>query len=234
MKKVVRIAALCVAAAMLFAACTNAKDTPIDLQEQKAVSSSAGHLKNSTAVPSGQDNTECFAKTDADSVPAKNNTKQSSENGTLNTTAAQKTAAANRAQPAKRQINSTAKTTTKQPSGTKAQTAASKPQTTKPTTTQKRTTAAKSGLSQSDVEWVQAQAHAYMRGKEIVIDPGAGSYSGRISSVNRTKEQMLAEVKDWIDSEYADCVQSGYSTVHMYCKIESREGGSYFLYVLYG
>lgn len=234
MKKVVRVAALCVAAAMLLVACTNAKDAPIDLQEQEAASSSAGHLKNSTAVSGGQDNAEHFAETDADSDPAKNNAKQSSENSTSNTTAAQKKAAANHAQPAKRQVNSTAKTTAKQPSGAKAQSIAGKPQTTKSITTQEKTTTAKNGLSQSDVEWVQAQAHAYMRGKEIVIDPGAGSYSGRISSVNRTKEQMLAEVKDWIDSEYADCVQSGYSTVHMYCKIESREGGSYFLYVLYG
>lgn len=234
MKKVVRIAALCVAAAILLAACTNAKDAPIDWQEEEAISSSAGQLKNSTAVPSGQDNTERFAKTDADSVPAKNNAKQSSENSTSNTTAAQKTAAANRAQPAKRQINSTAKTTEKQPPGVKAQSTAGTLQTTKSITTQKKTTTAKNGLSQSDVKWVQAQAHAYMRSKEIVIDPTAGSYSGRISSANRTKEQLLAEVKDWIDSEYADCVQSGYGTVHMYCKIESREGGSYFLYVLYG
>lgn len=234
MKKVVRIAALCVAAAMLLVACTNAKDAPIDLQEQEAVSSSAGHLKNSTAAPSGQDNTEHFAKTDADSVPAKNNTKQSSENGTLNTTAAQKTAAANHAKPAKSQVNSTAKTTAKQPPGTKEQSTAGTLQTTKSITTQKKTTAEKRGLNQSDVAWVQAQAHAYMRSKKIVIDPAAGSYSGRISSVNRTKEQLFAEVKDWIDSEYADCVQSGYGTVHMYCKIESREGGSYFLYILYG
>lgn len=234
MRNVVRVAALCVVAAMLLAACTNAKDAPIDLQEQEAVSSSAGHLKNSTAVPSGQDSTERFAETDADSGPAKNNAKQSSENSTSNTTAAQKKAATNHAQPAKRQVNSTTKTTAKQPLRTKEQTAASKSQTKKPTTTQKKTTAEKRGLNQSDVEWVQAQSHAYMRSKEIVIDPTAGSYSGRISSANRTKEQLLAEVKDWIDSEYADCVQSGYSNVHMYCKIESREGGSYFLYVLYG
>lgn len=234
MKKVVRIAALCVAAAMLLAACTNAKDAPFDLQEQEAVSSSAGHLKNSTVVPGGQDSTERFAKTDADSVPAKNNAKQSSENSTSNTTAAQKKAATNHAKPATSQVNSTAKTTTKQPSGAKAQSTAGKLQTTKSITTQKKTTAAKSGLGQSDVEWVQAQAHAYMRSKEIVVDAAAGSYSGRISSVNRTKEQLLAEVKDWIDSEHADCVQSSYSSVHMYCKIECREGGNYFLYVLYG
>ena len=234
MKKVVRIAALCVVVAILLAACTNAKDAPIDLQEQEAVSSSAGHLKNSAAVPGGQDNTERVAKTDADSVPAKNNAKRSSENGTLNTTAAQKKAATNHAQPAKSQVNSTAKTTTRQPPGTKEQSTAGKLQTTKSITTQKKTTTTKNSLSQSNVAWVQAQAHAYMRSKEIMVDPAAGSYSGRISSVNRTKEQLLAEVKDWIDSEYADCVQSGYSSVHMYCKIESREGGSYYLYILYG
>lgn len=73
-----------------------------------------------------------------------------------------------------------------------------------------------------------------MRSKGIVVDSGVGSYSGRISSVNRTKEELLDKVKEWIDGEYNDCKASGYDTVYMYCKIESRGNGSYFLYVMYG
>ena len=33
---------------------------------------------------------------------------------------------------------------------------------------------------------------------------------------------------------FDDCKASGYDTVYMYCKIESRGNGSYFLYVMYG
>ena len=84
------------------------------------------------------------------------------------------------------------------------------------------------------MEWVQSQAHTYMRNKGIKVDSSVGSYSGRISTLNRTREQLLAEVKDWIDAEYNDCVASGYGTVYMYCKIESRSNGSYFIYVMYG
>lgn len=73
-----------------------------------------------------------------------------------------------------------------------------------------------------------------MRSKGIVVNSGVGSYSGRISSMNRTKEELLDEVTEWIDGEYNDCKASGYDTVYMYCKIESRGNGSYFLYVMYG
>lgn len=73
-----------------------------------------------------------------------------------------------------------------------------------------------------------------MRNKGIIVDSSVGSYSGRISTLNRTREQLLTEVKDWIDAEYNDCIASGYGTVYMYCKIENRSNGSYFIYVMYG
>lgn len=228
MKKAIWITAICVLAAMLFAACRNSANENTALNESETVSSSAGIVSSDeTVTESAELSTELAEQ---NSAGAQQNTSGSSTKNTPNETAAQQKGTNTTAgTTAKRQ------TTTQKQTTTKRQTTTQKPATTKkPTTTKKLTTTKKSGLSKSDVEWVQAQAHAYMRGKEIVIDPGAGSYSGRISSVNRTKEQMLAEVKDWIDSEYADCVQSGYSTVHMYCKIESRESGSYFLYVLYG
>lgn len=129
----------------------------------------------------------------------------------------------------KRTSESAKQTTTKRQTTTQKQTT-----TKKPTTTQKPTTTKKSGLSKSDVEWVQSQAHTYMRNKGIIVDSSVGSYSGRISTLNRTREQLLTEVKDWIDAEYNDCIASGYGTVYMYCKIENRSNGSYFIYVMYG
>uniref|UniRef100_UPI0040292B8E hypothetical protein n=1 Tax=Eubacterium sp. TaxID=142586 RepID=UPI0040292B8E len=129
----------------------------------------------------------------------------------------------------KRTSGSAKQTTTKRQTTTQKQTT-----TKKPTTTQKPTTTKKSGLSKSDVEWVQSQAHTYMRNKGIIVDSSVGSYSGRISTLNRTREQLLTEVKDWIDAEYNDCIASGYGTVYMYCKIENRSNGSYFIYVMYG
>lgn len=129
----------------------------------------------------------------------------------------------------------TKKSSSEKETTTKRQTTTQKQTTTKkPTTTQKPTTTKKSGLSKSDVEWVQSQAHTYMRNKGIIVDSSVGSYSGRISTLNRTREQLLTEVKDWIDAEYNDCIASGYGTVYMYCKIENRSNGSYFIYVMYG
>lgn len=125
-------------------------------------------------------------------------------------------------------------TTTTKPSTTK------KPETTttqKPTTTKKTTTTTttkKQGLSKSDVEWVQSQGNAYIKSKGLTVDSSVGSFSGRISTKNRTKEQLLDEVKEWIDMEYTDCINSGWNSVSMYVKIESRSDGSYFIYVMYG
>ncbi|HIY34505.1 MAG TPA: hypothetical protein IAA24_05260 [Candidatus Eubacterium faecigallinarum] len=150
-----------------------------------------------------------------------------------------KNSASNSSKDSKTTHGNTSTTTKKSSSAkettTKRQTTTQKQTTTKkPTTTQKPTTTKKSGLSKSDVEWVQSQAHTYMRNKGIIVDSSVGSYSGRISTLNRTREQLLTEVKDWIDAEYNDCIASGYGTVYMYCKIENRSNGSYFIYVMYG
>lgn len=226
MKKAIWITAICVLATMLFAACSNGADKNIAVNESETVSSSAGIVSSDeTVTESAEISTDTKGQ---DFAGAQQNTSGSSTKNTPNETAAQQ-----------EKTNTAAGTTAKRQTTTQKQTTTKK-QTTKrrtTTTTTKRhatTTTKKSGVSQSDVQWVQSQAHAYMRSKGIVVNSGVGSYSGRISSMNRTKEELLDEVTEWIDGEYNDCKASGYDTVYMYCKIESRGNGSYFLYVMYG
>lgn len=126
-------------------------------------------------------------------------------------------------------------TTTKKQTTTKRQTTTKKRTTTTTTKRHTTTTAKKSGLSKSDVEWVQSQANAYIKSKGISVNSGVGSFSGKISSKNfSTRNDLLSYVKDEIDYEYDDCIASGWKKVEMYVKIESRTDGSYFLYVMYG
>lgn len=222
MKKAIWITAICVLAAMLLAACRNSAKENTALNESESVFSSAGIVSSDeTATESAGISTDTAEQ---NSAGAQQNTSGSSTNDTQNTTAAQQ-----------KKTNTTACTTAERQNTTQKQTTTKKQTTTqKPATTKKPTTTKKSGVNQSDVQWVQSQAHAYMRSKGIVVNSGVGSYSGRISSANRTKEELLDEVKEWIDGEYNDCKASGYDTVYMYCKIESRGNGSYFLYVMYG
>lgn len=222
MKKAIWITAICVLAAMLFAACRNSANENAVLNESETVSSSAGIVSSDeTVTESAELSTELAEQ---NSAGAQQNTSGSSTKNTPNETAAQQ-----------KGTNTTAGTTAKRQTAAQKQTTTKRQTTTqKPATTKKPTTTKKSGVNQSDVQWVQAQAHAYMRSKGIVVDSGVGSYSGRISSANRTKEELLDEVKEWIDGEYNDCKASGYDTVYMYCKIENRGNGSYFLYVMYG
>lgn len=222
MKKAIWITAICVLAVMLFAACSNGADKNIAVNESETVSSSVGNVSSDeTVTESAEISTDTAEQ---NSAGAQQNTSGSSTKNTPNETAAQQ-----------KGTNTTAGTTAKRQTAAQKQTTTKRQTTTqKPATTKKPTTTKKSGVNQSDVQWVQSQAHAYMRSKGIVVNSGVGSYSGRISSVNRTKEELLDEVTEWIDGEYNDCKASGYDTVYMYCKIESRGNGSYFLYVMYG
>lgn len=125
--------------------------------------------------------------------------------------------------------------TTKKQTTTKRQTTTKKQTTTTTTKRNTTTTTKKSGLSKSDVEWVQSQANAYIKSKGISVNSGVGSFSGKISSKNfSTRNDLLSYIKDEIDYEYDDCIASGWKKVEMYVKIESRTDGSYFLYVMYG
>ena len=222
MKKAIWITAICVLAAMLFAACSNGADKNIAVNESETVSSSAGTFSSDETVTESAELSPDAAE--QNSAGAQQNTSGSSTSNTPNETVARREG-----------TNTTAGTTAKRQTAAQKQTTTKRQTTTqKPATTKKPTTTKKSGVNQSDVQWVQSQAHAYMRSKGIVVNSGVGSYSGRISSVNRTKEELLDEVTEWIDGEYNDCKASGYDTVYMYCKIESRGNGSYFLYVMYG
>lgn len=130
----------------------------------------------------------------------------------------------------KRTSESAKQTTTKRQTTTQKQTT-----TKKPTTTRKPTTTKKSGLSKSDVEWVQSQANAYIRSKGITVNSGVGSFSGKISTKNFTsKSDLLSYVKSDIDYECEECLASGWNKVEMYVKIESRTDGSYYIYIMYG
>lgn len=222
MKKAIWITAICVLAAMLFAACRNSAKENTALNESESVFSSAGIVSSDETVTESAEFSNNTAEQNA--AGAQQNASGSSTKNTPNETAAQQ-----------KGTNTTAGTTAKRQTAAQKQTTTKRQTTTqKPATTKKPTTTKKSGVNQSDVQWVQSQAHAYMRSKGIVVNSGVGSYSGRISSVNRTKEELLDEVTEWIDGEYNDCKASGYDTVYMYCKIESRGNGSYFLYVMYG
>ena len=126
-------------------------------------------------------------------------------------------------------------TTTKRQTTTKKQTTTQMPATTKkPTTTKKATTTATQGLTESDIQWIQSEAHKYMQNKGVSIDSSVGSFSGRISTKDKSRSEVLAEVKEWIDFEYTECMNSGWNSVSMYCKYEKRSNGSYLIYVMYG
>lgn len=232
MKKAIWITAICVLAVMLFAACSNGADKNIAVNESETVSSSAGNVSSDETVT---ESAGLSADTkEQNSATALQSTSGSSTKNTPNETAAQQKAINSHSNTQQSQAKSNTEKTKRQTTTQKQTTTKRQTTTQMPAATKKPTTTKKGGVNQSDVQWVQSQAHAYMRSKGIVVDLGVGSYSGRISSVNRTKEELLDEVKEWIDGEYNDCKASGYDTVYMYCKIESRGNGSYFLYVMYG
>ena len=130
----------------------------------------------------------------------------------------------------KRTSESAKQTTTKRQTTTQKQTT-----TKKPTTTRKPTTTKKNGLSKSDVEWVQSQAHAYIKSKGISVDSSVQSFSYRTSPHNYTsKNDLLNTIKETIDFEYSECMSSGWNKVSMYVSISSDGNGDYWLIVKYG
>ena len=185
---------------------------------------------NSTSAVSAEgiskeNNKESDEKNESERKEETTTTKNSASNSSKNS----KTTHGNTSTTTKK--SSSAKETT-----TKRQTTTQKQTTTKkPTTTQKPTTTKKSGLSKSDVEWVQSQANAYIRSKGITVNSDVGSFSGKISTKNFTsKSELLSYVKSDIDYEYEECIASGWNNVEMYVKIESRTDGSYYIYIMYG
>lgn len=163
------------------------------------------------------------------------------------------TTVANKARPAEQK--STGRTTTKKSTATQKQTTTQKQnsaqsQTTtrkvtttqkqnvtqKQTTTKKETTTAKQNkLSKSDVDWVQSQAHSYIKSKGMSVNSSVESFSYRISSGNYAdRNKLLSNLKDTIDYEYSECMSSGWKNVDMYVSVTSDGDGDYWLVVMYG
>lgn len=225
MKKAIWITVICVLAVMLFAACSNSADEDIAVNESETVSSSAGNVSSDETITESAElstNTE-----EQNSADAQQNTSGSSTSNTKNTTAARREGA-----------NTAAEATTKRQTAAQKQTTTKKQTTTtttkKTTTTQKPTTTASQELTESDMQWIQSEAHKYMKSKGASINSSVGSFSSRISTKDKSRSEVLAEVKEWIDFEYTECMNSGWNVVSMYCKYEKRSNGSYFIYVMYG
>lgn len=174
---------------------------------------------------SKEDNQESDEKNESEQKEETTTTKNSASNSSKNS----KTTHGNTSTTTKKS-SSEKETTTKRQTTTQKQTT-----TKKPTTTQKPTTTKKSGLSKSDVEWVQSQAHAYIKSKGISVDSSVQSFSYRTSSHNYTsKNDLLNTIKETIDFEYSECMSSGWNKVSMYVSISSDGNGDYWLIVKYG
>ena len=200
-------------------------DTVSEKSETVTDSDSTSAVSAEDISTAEEDNQASDEKNESERKEETTTTKNSASNSSKNS----KTTHGNTSTTTKK--SSSAKETT-----TKRQTTTQKQTTTKkPTTTQKPTTTKKSGLSKSDVEWVQSQANAYIRSRGITVNSGVGSFSGKISTKNFTsKSDLLSYVKSDIDYEYEECLASGWNKVEMYVKIESRTDGSYYIYIMYG
>lgn len=156
------------------------------------------------------------------------------EKKTISETTTQKsdnseTTVANKTKPAEQK--SSGQTTEKKVTTTQKQNV-----TQKQTTTKKETTTAKQNkLSKSDVDWVQSQAHSYIKSKGMSVNSSVESFSYRISSGNYAdRNKLLSNLKDTIDYEYSECMSSGWKNVDMYVSVTSDGDGDYWLVVMYG
>lgn len=201
--------------------------TVTDSVSEKSETVTGGNSTSAVSAEgiSKEDNHELDEKNESERKEETTTTKNSTSNSSKNS----KTTHGNTSTTTKK--SSSAKETT-----TKRQTTTQKQTTTKkPTTTQKPTTTKKSGLSKSDVEWVQSQAHTYIKSKGISVDSSVQSFSYRTSSHNYTsKNDLLNTIKETIDFEYSECMSSGWNKVSMYVSISSDGNGDYWLIVKYG
>lgn len=97
------------------------------------------------------------------------------------------------------------------------------------TTTKKKTVATtkKSGLSDADVLWAQAQANEYIKTlKGVTLDPSADGYT--LSSgitIFKTKEELLKRLKDDINCDYESSLEADWHEMGMYVKMEKGKSG---------
>lgn len=233
MKKTLLIVLL-VFVVMFLVSCSNGTEKAEDVDNTTAVSSSVGNSESNSSNVSAKNETVNNAKT-------KNSANEDSAENEETATTQQKATQNNDSDTQKATKSNDATTTTQKSASakettTKRQTTTQKQTTTKkPTTTRKPTTTKRSGLSKSDVEWVQSQAHTYIKSKGISVDSSVQSFSYRTSSHNYTsKNDLLNTIKETIDYEYSECMSSGWNKVSMYVSISSDGNGDYWLIVKYG
>lgn len=226
MKKLNLVIVMLVTVVIVFTACSNqSKKVNSDVENSVSFLADENENHDSKIVTETESSTEISTTKMPDEQKSASQQKVKS-----NQTTTKKSATQNKTE---NSVTTQKPTTNKKVTTTKK--ATTQTTTKKVTTTQKNTTTKQRGLSKSDIEWVQSQANSYIKSKGCNVDSSVGSFSGRISSKPYTsKSELLGKVKESIDYEYQHCIDSGWDSVDMYCKIESRSDGSYFIYVMYG
>lgn len=173
-------------------------------------------------------------KSDYSETSSATTTRSAKQKSSGQSTTKKSTAAQNQTT-TKKQTVSQSQTTTRKVTTTQKQNVTQKQTTTKKETTTVTTTAKKNKLSKSDVDWVQSQAHSYIRSKGMSVNSSVESFSYRTSSGNYTdRNKLLSNIKDTIDYEYSECMSSGWKKVDMYVSVTSDGDGDYWLVVMYG
>ncbi len=223
------IAVLVLIMLVIFAGCSRA-DTSEDVSSEKPVAEHTTIIESTTdkKITESETTTQESDNSDTTTTTKPAEQKSAGQTTTKKATTTQKQTTTKKQTAAKSQ-------TTRKVTTTQKQNVTQKQTTTKKETTTVTTTAKQNKLTKSDVDWVQSQANSYIKSKGCNVNSSVSSFSGRISTKNFTnRNSLLAEVKGWIDSEYNDCINSGWNAVDMYCKTESRSNGSFFIYVMYG
>lgn len=208
--------------AILTACSQNAVETNKTTTESKTVLE-IGEIKSTTEKETTESESTTQKSSNSETTKRPADTKSAGQTTTKKVTTTQKSTTTQR------------QTTTRNQTATQKVTTTQKQTTTKRvTTTATRTTQSKK-LTKSDIDWVQSQAHAYIKSKGMSVNSSVGSFSYRISSHNYTdRNKLLSEVKNTIDFEYSECINSGWKKVDMYVSVSSDGDGDYWLVVMYG
>ena len=242
MKKISLIAILLIAV-MMIVGCSHNAEVSKNADESENVSFSARDTENQGSKIVKEDESSTKIST-IETTTAQSTTKpkKAEESTTAPTTFAKTDDKKSAGQTTTKKVTTTQKSiTTQRQTTTRNQTATQKVTTTQKQTTTKRvtTTATRTTqskkLTKSDIDWVQSQAHSYIKSKGMTVNSSVGSFSYRISSYNYTdRNKLLSEVKNTIDFEYSECINSGWKKVDMYVSVSSDGDGDYWLVVMYG
>ena len=215
---------------VVFAGCTRA-GTSEDVNFEKPVAEYTTIIESTTEK--GITELETTRKSDNLETTAAT-TRPADQKSSGQTTTKKSTATQNQTT-TKKQTSVQSQTTTRKVTTTQKQNVTQKQTTTKKVTTTVTTTAKQNKLSKSDVDWVQSQAHSYIKSKGMSVNSSVESFSYRTSSGNYTdRNKLLSNIKDTIDYEYSECMSSGWKNVDMYVSVTSDGDEDYWLVVMYG